>query len=307
MDTPLAFHDGSCCHCRATGDLYRFTEFGKAVCPACYPAFLQRRLAATLRRYSMVRSREHLAVAVSGGKDSSTLLHALAALRARLNVRLTALHVDMGLGEYSAQSLAVVEALVARVGVPLVVERVADHGVRIAAAGSFAMCSVCGAVRRALLDRAGLREGYDAIATGHTLDDRLQQMLKRLLTGRLDGPRPLLPGDAAHPRKIKPLSFIPDRASDAYASLLDLPRLTSACPQFDPQSHRLKAVFELLESLAPMGKTQVVNSLHKAMRADPPGAAEHPCPDCGNPTGTDLCPLCRLRRLQGGSAAALSP
>jgi hypothetical protein len=101
----------------------------------------------------------------------------------------------MGLGEYSEQSLQTVRGLVEPLRVPLVIERVADHGVRVEPAGNFRMCSVCGAVRRALLDRVGLREGFTAIATGHTLDDRLQQMLKRLLTGRLDAPRPILPGD----------------------------------------------------------------------------------------------------------------
>ena len=155
-------------------------------------------------------------------------------------------------------------------------------------------------MRRALFDRLGLREGYSAVATGHTLDDRLQQMLKRLLTGRLDAPQPVLPGDACHPRKIKPLSFIPDRASEAYVRLLELPYMTTACPQFAPEAHRLKAVFELLEQLAPMGKTQLVNSLHKAMREQPRGGEDRPCPECGHPTGTDLCPLCRLKRWQEG-------
>ena len=299
MTQTLGFHDGSCCRCGATGELYRFTEFGKAVCPECYPLFFQRRMAQTLRRYGMVRSGDTLGVAISGGKDSAALLHALCQMPRRLPVTVVALHIDMGLGEYSDLSLQTVQALADELGVRMVVERVADYGVQVAPAGNFRMCSVCGAVRRALLDRTGLREGFAAVATGHTLDDRLQQMLKRLLTGRLDAPRPILHGDEGHPRKIKPLSFIPDRASQAYADLLGLPYLTTPCPQFDPQSHRLKAVFELLEELAPMGKTQLVNTLREAMKADVPGAQDHPCPDCGNPTGTDLCPLCRLKRLQG--------
>ena len=298
MTSPLAFHDGSCCHCGATGELYKFTEFGKAVCPACYPLFFQRRVASTMRRFGMTRGGDAIAVAVSGGKDSGALLHALWHLRRRLHITVVALHIDMGMGEFSELSLQTTRSLTEQLGVPLVLERVADYGVEIKPAGSFHLCSVCGAVRRALLDRVGLREGFAAVATGHTLDDRLQQMLKRLLTGRLDAPQPLLIGDEFHPRKIKPLSFIPDRASRAYVELLDLPHLGVMCPLFDPQSHRLKSVFELLEELAPMGKSQLANSLHKAMQASPPGGSEHPCPDCGHPTGTDVCPLCRLKRLQ---------
>ena len=299
-NTRLAFHDGSCCRCGATGDLLRFSEFGKAVCPDCYPAFFRRRVARMLSRYQMARKKETIGVAVSGGKDSGALLHALWTMRHDLGLWVAALHVHMGLGEYSDLSLATVEELAGRLSVPLVVERVSDLGVEVAPVGSFAMCSVCGAVRRALLDRVGLREGWSAVATGHTLDDRLQQMLKRLLTGRLDAPRPVLPGDAAHPRKIKPLCLIPDRAVEAYARLENVPVCADTCPHFDPDSHRFRAVFELLESLAPMAKTQLVQSLGRAMNRASPGGPDLPCPDCSSPTASGVCPICRLRRLAAG-------
>lgn len=296
-DARLTFHDGSCYRCGATGDLLRFTEFGKAVCAACYPAFFRRRVARTLSRYQMVRKKDTIGVAVSGGKDSGALLHALWTMRHDLGLWVAAVHVHMGLGAYSDRSLASAEELAGRLGVRLVVERISDLGIELAPTGSFAMCSVCGAVRRALLDRVGLREGWSAIATGHTLDDRLQQMLKRLLTGRLDAPRPVLPGDAAHPPRVKPLCLIPDRAVVAYAQLEGLSVCPDTCPEFDPQTHRFRAVFELLESLAPMAKVQLVQSLGRAMNRPSPGGPELPCPDCGNPTASGLCPICRLRRL----------
>lgn len=216
-------------------------------------------------------------------------------LRWRLNLRLSALHVQMGLGESSDLSLQKVTELTAMLSVPLAVERVEDYGVRIQPVGTFAHCSVCGAVRRALMDRAGLRESWFAVATGHTLDDWLQQILKRLLTGRLDAPRPVLPGDDFHPRKIKPLSLMPDEACREYVTIVGLPVVSGQCSHFAPDTHRLKQVFELLEALAPSGKQQVVNTLMKAMKAAPPGGPDRPCPQCGQPTGTDLCPICRLR------------
>jgi tRNA-5-methyluridine54 2-sulfurtransferase len=303
----LAFHDGSCCRCRSTDDLLRFTEFGKAVCAACYPEFFRRRVARTLSRYQMIRKRETIAVALSGGKDSGALLHALWALRHRLNIQLAGLHIHMGLGEYSDRCLETVRQLTGDLGTPLVVERLEDHGVAVRPAGTFAMCSVCGAVRRALLDRVGLREGWAAVATGHTLDDRLQQMLKRLLTGRLDAPKPVLPGDEYHPRKIKPLCLIPDRAVEAYAGLEGIPYVREACPQFAPESHRLKRVLDLLEELAPMAKSQLVQTLGRAMDHPAPGGPDAPCPDCGSPTGSGICPICRLRRLTRAEAEDMGP
>ncbi|MCE5241390.1 hypothetical protein LLH23_23240 [bacterium] len=298
-DRPLAFHDGSCTRCGATEGLVRLSEFGKAYCRDCFPDAFQRRVLSTLRRYEMLRKgHHHIGVALSGGKDSAALLHALWSLRWRLNLRLSALHIHLGLGEYSDLSLRAATDLTSRLGVPLIVERVADHGVHIEPVGTFAQCSVCGAVRRALMDRAGLREGWEAVATGHTLDDWLQQMLKRLLTGRLDAPKPVLPGDAFHPRKLKPLSLMPDDACREYTAIADLPHVETPCVHFSPDTHRLKQVFALLESLAPSSKTQLVNTLMKAMKAPPPGGPDRPCPECGQPTGTDVCPLCRLKRVQ---------
>jgi tRNA(Ile)-lysidine synthase TilS/MesJ len=296
-DRKLAFHDGSCTRCGATDWLVRLSEFGKAYCRGCFPDAFARRVLKTLRRYQMLgKGHHHLGIAVSGGKDSAALLHALWSLRGRLNLRLSALHIDMGLGEYSELSLQAVTELTDKLRLPLVVERVADYGVRIQPVGAFAHCSVCGAVRRALMDRTGLREGWFAVATGHTLDDWLQQMLKRLLTGRLDAPKPVLPGDEVHPRKLKPLSLMPDEACREYVAIEGLPHLATQCSNFSPETHRLKQVFALLELLAPSSKMQLANTLMKAMKAPPPGGPDRPCPECGQPTGTDLCPLCRLRR-----------
>jgi tRNA(Ile)-lysidine synthase TilS/MesJ len=302
----LAYHDDSCHRCRATSDLVRISEFGKATCAHCYPAYFRSRVRHTLQRYQMLRKGDTVGVAVSGGKDSAALLHALWGEWPQAREGVQAVHVDMGLGAYSESCREVVGDLTARLGVRLVVVRVADYGVAIAPVGNFAQCSVCGAVRRALLDRTGLREGWAAIATGHTLDDRLQQMLKRLLCGRLDAPRPVLPGDAAHPRRIKPLSLIPDEACEAYVRLEQLPWVPVACPQFDPASHRLKQVFDLMESLAPMSKQQLVATLHRVMQEPSPSGPDAPCPDCGHPTASGICPLCRLKRQRSASAEAVN-
>ncbi|MBU0606870.1 MAG: tRNA 2-thiocytidine biosynthesis TtcA family protein, partial [Armatimonadetes bacterium] len=288
---PLAFHDGSCTRCGATDDLVRLSEFGKAYCRACFPEAFQRRTCQTFRRYEMLRKgHHHVGVALSGGKDSAALLHALWSLRWRLNLRLSALHIHMGLGDYSDLSLAAVTELTDRLGVPLVVERVEDFGVRIQPVGTFALCSVCGAVRRALLDRPGLREGWEAVATGHTLDDWLQQMLKRLLTGRLDAPKPVLPGDEFHPRKLKPLSLMPDEACREYVAIESLPHVATQCEHFHPDTHRLKQVFALLESLAPSGKQQFVHTLTKAMKAPRPVARTIRAPNAANPRAPTSVP-----------------
>lgn len=295
----MTFHDHDCVSCHTTENLIRLSELGKAVCRGCYPEFFRRRVQSTIRRYQMIRKRQSIAVAFSGGKDSTALLHVLRHARHRLNIRLTALHINMGIAGYSDMVQAHVEEFCRRFNTDLIVEKVADYDINIRPIRTFSICSTCGAVRRALMDRAYAREGWDALATGHTLDDRLQQMLKRLISGRMDAPRPVLPGDGTHPRKIKPLTAIPDRACELYVEIANLPYISEQCPWFVPESHRLKDVFDLLEQMAPLGKNQVANTLGKLMVKPAPAGEELPCPHCGNPTRSGICPLCRLRFEEG--------
>ncbi len=295
----LTYHDGSCCRCKATADLVRISEFGKALCPHCYPGFVQRRVELTVRRFRMIPRRSHVAVALSGGTDSGALLHILREATRRLNFRLTALHVDMGLGDYSACSLAVSREQAERAHVTLEVDAVTRHGVQVAPLEGRPVCAVCGAVRRCLLPRLARRVGADVLCTGHTLDDQLQFMLKNILSGHLSCPAPVLPGTAGWPTKVKPLIMIPEVGTKTYARLLGIPTVADPCPHFDPASHRFKAVFDLLEQEAPLGKLQFWSILRQAMRGRPEDeVAEHPCPRCGEPTHMTLCPLCRLREAQ---------
>jgi tRNA(Ile)-lysidine synthase TilS/MesJ len=163
------------------------------------------------------------------------------------------------------------------------------------------MCAVCGAIRRAILPRVAQRAGAEVLCTGHTLDDQLVYALKDLLSGRAHPPRPVLPATAGFPQKSKPLFFLPERATAIYCGLAGLPTVAGACPRFDPSTHRFKAVFELLERLAPLGKKQLLTSLSRFItRPKGPDREEHPCPVCGLPTSFSPCPLCRLRASQAG-------
>lgn len=300
-DRVLTFHNGTCCKCGAAEDLIRISEFGKAVCRDCYPEFVRRRIELTVRRFRMIPRRTRVAVAVSGGADSGSLLHALARTRGRLSFFVTAIHIDMGLGDYSSASREVCEAQAGEVGVPLAIDAVRDHGIEVAPIKGWPTCAVCGAVRRALLPRLARRVGADVIATGHTLDDQLQFMLKNILSGRLAGPAPVLHGTPGWPAKVKPLIQIPDVATETYAEVVGLPTMQEPCPLFEPDTHRFKEVFDILERHAPMGKFRFWSTLRGVMEAvDEEAGEEHPCPVCGEPTRMPVCPICRLRAAQEG-------
>lgn len=289
-----------CGVCGSREGVLPVTEWNRGLCTRCLPRAVESRIFSDLRRRQMVAARDRVGVAVSGGKDSAVLLAVLATLRRRLPFRLVAIHIDMGIGEYSVRSLQAVRELCRRYAVRLVVERAGEHRVSVAAVGPWPVCAVCGAVRRALLPRIARRENLDALATGHTMDDMLQVMLKQIISGRDFCPKPVLPPTAYDPRKIKPLYFVPEKVMAAYAQIKELETVPDECPYFPPDTHRFKEVFEHLERLAPMSKVQVLTNLGRLM--NPPPVAERPftCEDCGEASRRPLCPLCIIRRLQHG-------
>jgi uncharacterized protein (TIGR00269 family) len=289
-----------CAVCGGEDDVLAVTEWTRGLCPRCLPRAVENRLFSELRRRQMVLTRDKVGVAVSGGKDSAALLAILATLRRRKPFTLVAIHVDMGLGEYSRLSREAVEAVCRRYAVRLVVETAEEHGIRAEATGPWPVCAVCGAVRRAVFPRAARREKLDALATGHTLEDMLQALLKQIMSGKSYCPKSVLPATAYDPRKIKPLYFVPEKVTAAYAQARGLEYVAETCPHFPPDTHRFKDVFEHLEALAPMAKVQVLTNLGKLMAAPAAGERPYQCEDCGETSKRQLCPLCMLRRLQRG-------
>ncbi len=296
----LTFHDETCCRCGTPDDLIRISEFGKALCPDCYPEFVRSRIERTVRRFRMIPKGRHVAVAVSGGSDSAMLLHALARTRSRLSFRMTAIHIDMGLGDYSNACIDIVRRQCAAARVSLEIDFVRNYDITIEAISTWPVCAVCGGVRRALMPRLARRVGADVFATGHTLDDQLQFMLKNILSGRAVSPPPVLPATSFGPAKAKPLIQIPDAAGETYARIVDLPIIGEECPHFLPDTHRFKDIFDLLEKQAPMGKGQFWQAATRTARsACAPCAARRQ--QCASAPSAVFARLSRAKRRRSSS------
>ena len=137
--------------------------------------FVERALA-TIDRYQMFDQGDGVIVAFSGGPDSTCLLDVLARLRGKIGLKIAVAHVDHGLSEASADIAAKVSTAVADAGFEIHVVRIPDlEGPNLhARAREF---------RYGFLDLVAERENADHIATGHTLDDRAETTLARLIHG----------------------------------------------------------------------------------------------------------------------------
>lgn len=144
------------------------------------------RIRETIRRHGMLVGGETVLVAVSGGPDSTALVHAMTALGREQRWRLHVAHLDHGLRREAADDAAFVASMSQALGL--------EHHAASADARSLATregLSLEDAARRLryeFLTRIANDVGAAAIATGHTLDDQAETVLLRLLRGSgLDG------------------------------------------------------------------------------------------------------------------------
>ena len=130
--------------------------------------------------YRMIEPGDRIAVGVSGGKDSLTLLTLLAALREYVpySYDLTAITIDMGLG---GMDFSPVARLCERLGVPYSRVETEIGPIIFEHRKENNPCSLCAKMRRGALNQALLEQGYSKVALGHHYDDAVETFLMSLL------------------------------------------------------------------------------------------------------------------------------
>ncbi len=149
---------------------------------------LSRTMLRTVGEWNLIRGGDRILVAVSGGKDSYTLLDLLwrARRKAPVKFELVAYHLDQGQPGYDGGPL---RAWLESFGAPFEIDRVDTYGAVIEDATENpgkTYCRLCSRLRRGVLYTAAERLGCNKIALGHHRDDALETLLLNLFySGRL--------------------------------------------------------------------------------------------------------------------------
>lgn len=281
------------------------------LCPEHLVARVEKEVAGAIRRFRMFSPEERVLVAVSGGKDSLALWHILA----KLGYQADGLYIDLGIEGYSERSQEVSQAFAEKRGLTLhVVSLATELRVTLPELTRLARgktCSLCGTVKRYLMNRAAWEGGYQALATGHNLDDEAATLLGNVLRwdeGYLARQYPVLPGEGKLVRKVKPLVFLSEREMAAYCLTTGIHYLYEDCPHAEgARSIVFKGVLNQLEDRYPATKISFLRQFLKVRaRFQPPEPVVlQDCPSCGMPTAADgLCRFCRLKeRVSHGTPA----
>jgi uncharacterized protein (TIGR00269 family) len=279
-------------------------------CRDCFLHHCREQVRRAIHEHRMLEPDDRVLVAVSGGKDSLALWDLLL----ELDVRADGLYLGLGIGEYSDESGRYARAYAAERGLTLhEVDLRSDYGYDVpeaARATRRAPCGACGLSKRHLFNQVALEHGYDAVATGHNLDDEAAVLLGNVLrweAGYLGRQYPVLPAGDGFVRKVKPLVRLGEREMAAYCVLRGIDYQVEECPMAEGNRHLgFKELLNSLEDRSPGTKAAFLFGYfergHERFVGDSDEEREqhlHACPSCGAPTTAELCAFCSLRNRVG--------
>ena len=293
-----------CSKCKRDAVLFQRYS-GLHLCEDHFTIDLETKVKKTIRKEGWIKSGDKIAVALSGGKDSTALLYFLKkAFGIRRDIEIFAVTIDEGISGYRDTQLC--RGIAESAGVKFYTASFKDHfGITldeiVQKKGDINSCSYCGVLRRQVLNKTARDAGATKIAYGFNLDDEAQSVMMNVLRGDAETLlRKQKPVMGMLPR-IKPFKTIPEREVALYARLHTEGYEERGCPY----SHNalradVRGILNQYNYSHPATKYALLNlgeKFRSGIPADNTGAEA--CATCGEPVfGT--CRVCGiLRELNG--------
>ena len=179
--------------------------------------------------YQMIEDGDKIAIGISGGKDSLTLLYALAGMRKFYPKKydVVAITVDTGVGNMDfskvkelCESLNVPYEIIPTQIFPILMERQEKR-----------MCPLCAKLRKGAFNEAALRLGCNKIAYAHHKDDVVETFLmSQVLEGRVHTFSPLTHLDGTELDLIRPRVYVTEAEVRGFMRRYQLPVVKNLCP-----------------------------------------------------------------------------
>lgn len=180
--------------------------------------------------YDMIQEGDKITVGISGGKDSLTLLYALANLQKFYpkHFDLTAMTVDLG---YDGFDLSGIKKLCRSLNIPyrVIPTKIGEIVNSDVLEGS--ACALCARLRKGALNEAATELGCNKVAYGHHMDDVIETMMLSLIyEGRFCSFWPVTHLDKTNLTVIRPLIYVPEAEVKGFEKKMDLPVAKNPCP-----------------------------------------------------------------------------
>ncbi len=291
-----------CQRCSKTAVIYQ--KYSNAhLCKSHFIEDVDRKIKRDIRKFRMVQKGDKIAVALSGGKDSTALLYILHKIfKNRSDIEFQAITIDEGISGYREHTISHARKLTTELGIDLVIKSFEkDFGKtldKLTCEKETAACSLCGVLRKNLLNKAARELKADKLAIGHNLDDEAQTILMNYLRGDMERLKRMLPG-VVQPglvMRIKPLRSIPEKEVALYAYLNNLPVSTDECPYAEEAlRNEIREMLNNYEVKHPGTKYSLLGGFEEiSKQLKPPESNITMCRMCGEPSSQTFCKTCLM-------------
>lgn len=286
---------------------------GQHLCANHFLDFTERRVKKELRRQLNLEKEVTIAIAISGGKDSSVTTYLLSRiLGKRPTIHLAAITADEGIAGYRPDGIESSSELCKGLDIP-------HHVISYKDALGWTMdrvvkvdpktipCSYCGVFRRYALNKKARELHADYLATGLNLDDTAQSILMNVARGDMErmarlGPHAKVQEDMI-PR-LQPLRLVPEKESYLYAMLRGVKFHDATCPYSDRAVRGLfRDTLNKLEESIPGTRHSLLSSFDQMrpwLDKEFSGVKVRRCRECGEPAMNEVCKACELvEKLEG--------
>ncbi len=299
-----------CRVCGAQANI-RLPQYNSALCAGDFIAFFEKRVSGTITKYGLLSEQDRALVAVSGGKDSLSLWHLLD----RLGFSADGIYIDLGIKEYSHISLVKTRQMADRLHRRLYsfsFSEAFSKGVKeLARMMKRPPCSLCGTIKRYVMNRACTDYGYSVLATGHNLDDEASALLGNMLHWKeeyLWKKGVVLEAERGLAKKVKPFFLCSEKEAAAYALLNNIDYIYDECPySLGAKTLLYKSLLNRVEDVSPATKIAFLKGYLKRAKAEGSRGQEQEekgsCSVCGYPSYGEQCNFCRLMTKFGSGPA----
>ncbi len=292
-------------------------------CEKHFVQFFENRFKKTIRKYNLFRAKEKILVALSGGKDSTVLLHLLCKFYSRLN-KIEALIIDEGVKGYREKAIKSAVENCKKLGVdykiiqfkkefgttndklmPLILNNPKLGGT----------CAFCGTLRRNIMNKCAKSLGAGKLATGHNMDDEVQSFVMNVFNNDFERMKRMSAsaGVIEHSgfvKRIKPLYETPEKEIIAYCAFKGIKHYSEECCPYSWTAKRneYREMLNHFEGRFPGTEFSILRFYENIKPLIRPHEKEKPllaqklkeCKQCGEPTEKEFCKACEMiERIKG--------
>jgi uncharacterized protein (TIGR00269 family) len=270
---------------------------------------IEQKITKIIENYDLFSKKDKILVACSGGKDSTAVLYVLK----KFGYNVAAITVDALIGNYTKKNLSNLKEFCNEEGIKLhIISFRNEFGSSLCYLKSILYrkgvklnsCTICGVLRRYLLNKYSRKLKASVIVTGHNMDDESQSVLMNLFKNNLEllarlGPKTGVSNFKHFVPRVKPLYFVSEKEVKKYSKKMKFPVNYDPCPcRGNSYRNNIRKLLDKYEKVNVNVKKNIIDSFLKMMPflKKKFKVSEKPnfCANCKEPSRQEICMTCQI-------------